>query len=117
MFFPTLLVSQSGDYLSLPTGKGGFHTVGLYLDTFSQHVWGDMFKRAGSAKTMNRSIDRNCNTYAPPGTFMCDSGQHFNNNEVKDNCRKWGINLHVILAYSPWVNRLMEGTNSFYYTS
>jgi hypothetical protein len=24
-----------GDYLSLPTGKGGYHTVGLYLDTFS----------------------------------------------------------------------------------
>jgi hypothetical protein len=27
-----------GDYLSLPTGKGGFHTVGLYLDTYSQQV-------------------------------------------------------------------------------
>jgi RNase H-like domain found in reverse transcriptase len=27
-----------GDYLSLPEGKGGFQTVGLYLDTASQHV-------------------------------------------------------------------------------
>ena len=27
-----------GDYLSMPPGKGGFHTVGLYLDTFTQYV-------------------------------------------------------------------------------
>lgn len=26
-----------GDYLTLPKAKG-FHTVGVYLDTFSQHV-------------------------------------------------------------------------------
>ena len=90
-----------GDYLSLPVGKGGFHTVGLYLDTFSQHVWGDMFKSAGSAKTTIKSIDNICNTYAPPGTFMCDGGRHFNNNEVKLNCTKWGIKQHITLAYSP----------------
>jgi transposase InsO family protein len=100
-----------GDYLSLPVGKGGFHTVGLYLDTFSQHVWGDMFKTAGSAKTTNKSIDNICNTYAPPGTFMSDGGKHFNNNEVKNNCTKWGIKLHITPAYSPWVNGLVEGTN------
>jgi hypothetical protein len=100
-----------GDYLSLPTGRGGFHTVGLYLDTFSQHVWGDMFKTAGSAKTTNKSIDNVCNTFAPPGTFMCDGGKHFNNNEVKENCKKWGIKQHVTPAYSPWVNGLVEGTN------
>jgi RNase H-like domain found in reverse transcriptase len=35
-----------GDYLSLPTGKGGYHTVGLYLDTFTQHIWGFKFKTA-----------------------------------------------------------------------
>ena len=27
-----------GDYLSLLAGKGGYHMVRLYLDTFSQHV-------------------------------------------------------------------------------
>jgi hypothetical protein len=100
-----------GDYLSLPTGKGGYHTVGLYLDTFSQHVWGDMFKTAGSAKTTNKSLDSICNTYAPPDTFMCDGGRHFNNNDVKENCAKWGIKQHVTPAYSPWVNGLVEGTN------
>jgi hypothetical protein len=24
-----------GDYLSMPVGKGGYHTIMLYLDTFS----------------------------------------------------------------------------------
>ena len=100
-----------GDYLSLPVGKGGYHTVGLYLDTFSQHVWGDMFKTAGSAKTTNKSLDSICNTYAPPETFMSDGGRHFNNNEVKENCTKWGIKQHITPAYSPWVNGLVEGTN------
>lgn len=100
-----------GDYLSLPVGKGGYHTVGLYLDTFSQHVWGDMFKTAGSAKTTIRSLDSICNTYAPPETFMSDGGRHFNNNEVKNRCAKWGTKHHVTPAYSPWVNGLVEGTN------
>ena len=63
-----------GDYLSLPVGKGGYHTVGLYLNTFSQHVWGDMFKMAGSAKTTNKLLNNICNTYAPPETFMSDGG-------------------------------------------
>ena len=42
---------------------------------------------------------------------MCDGGRHFNNNEVKENCTKWGIKQHVTPAYSPWVNGLVEGTN------
>ena len=36
-----------GDYLSLPTGKGGYNTLGVYLDTFSQHVWAYKYKTAG----------------------------------------------------------------------
>ena len=45
-----------GDYLSLPTGKGGYHTVGLYLDTYSQHVFGYKHKTAGSTKTTTDSL-------------------------------------------------------------
>jgi hypothetical protein len=100
-----------GDYLSLPVGKGGYHTAGLYLDTFSQHVWGDMFKTAGSAKTTTKSLDGICSAYAPPETFMSDGGRHFDNNEVKATCKKWGTKHHVTPAYSPWVNGLVEGTN------
>jgi hypothetical protein len=32
-----LLVS---DYLSMPTGKGGFTKIGLYADVFTQKLWG-----------------------------------------------------------------------------
>jgi hypothetical protein len=37
-----------GDYLSMPPGKGGFHMIALYLDTFSQHVWAFKYKTAGT---------------------------------------------------------------------
>jgi hypothetical protein len=45
-----------GDYLSLPPGKGGYHTAGLYLDTCSQFLWGYKFKTHGSAKTTKDSL-------------------------------------------------------------
>jgi hypothetical protein len=46
-----------GNYLSMPLGKGGFHTVGLYLDTFTQHIWGYKFKTAGTGKTTVKSLE------------------------------------------------------------
>jgi hypothetical protein len=103
-----------GDYLSLPTGKGGFHTVGLYLDTFSQHVFGYRYKTAGSAKTTTDSLNKIFNTFAPWETFMSDGGKHFDNNDVRELCRKWGTKTHIVPAYSPWVNGLVEGTNKLF---
>ena len=103
-----------GDYLSLPTGKGGYHTVGLYLDTFSQHIFGYKYKTAGSAKTTLDSLNRTFQAYAPWETFMSDGGKHFDNKEVRDLCEKWGTKTHVVSAYSPWVNGLVEGTNKLF---
>ena len=100
-----------GDYLSLPEGKGGFQTVGLYLDTASQHVWGHRFKTKGSAKTTVKSLTDIFHNFVPPETFMSDGGTHFTGHEVKDYCSKWGTKTHVVAAYSPWVNGLVEGTN------
>lgn len=85
--------------------------VGLYLNTFLQHIWGDMFKTAGSVKTTNNSLDNVCTAYAPPEIFMCNGGRHFNNNKARENCSKWGIKQHVMPTYSPWVNKLVKGTN------
>ncbi|THH04955.1 hypothetical protein EW146_g10036 [Bondarzewia mesenterica] len=39
------------DYLSLPKGTNGYHTVGLYLDTYSQRIWGFKHKTHSTAKT------------------------------------------------------------------
>jgi hypothetical protein len=61
-----------GDYLSLPTGKEGYHTVGLYLDTYSQHILGYKYKTAGSAKTTVDSLNQTFQAFAPWDTFMLD---------------------------------------------
>jgi hypothetical protein len=79
-----------GDYLSMPPGKGGFHTIGLYLDTFTQHIWGYNFKTAGTGKTTVKSLDDIYGGFAPAEVFMSDSGKHFKNNEVRQCCEKWG---------------------------
>ena len=105
-----------GDYLSMPPGKGGYHTVGLYLDTFSQHVWGYKFKTAGTGKTTIKSLDDIYGGFAPAEVFMTDGGKHFKNNEVKQYCEKWGGRHHIVAAYSPWINGLVEGTNKSCYT-
>jgi hypothetical protein len=95
----------------MPMGKGGYHTVGLYLDTFTQHVWGFKFKTAGTGKTTVKSLDDIYGGFAPAEVFMSDGGKHFKNNEVRQCCEKWGGRHHVVAAYSPWINGLVEGTN------
>jgi hypothetical protein len=64
------------DYLSLPTGKGGYHTVGLYLDTFTQHVWGFKFKTAGTGKTTVKLLEEIYSGFALVEVFMSDGGKH-----------------------------------------
>jgi transposase InsO family protein len=100
-----------GDYLSMPTGKGGYHTIGLYLDTFSQHIWAFKYKTAGSARTTVDALSTISRHFVAPETFMTDGGSHFNNATVKEFCDTNGCKHHVTPAYSPWVNGLVEGTN------
>ena len=100
-----------GDYLSLPAGKGGYHTVGLYLDTCSQHIFRYKYKTAGSAKTTMDSLEKIFHNFAPCKTFMTDGGKHSDNKEVCELCEKWGTKTHVVPTYSPWVNGLIKGTN------
>ena len=103
-----------GDYLSMPTGKGGYHTVGLYMDTCSQHVWGDKFKTAGTGKTTIKSLTNIYGNFVPAETFMSDGSRHFDNAEVKKFCSKLCGKHHVVAAYSPWINGLVEGTNRIF---
>jgi hypothetical protein len=42
---------------------------------------------------------------------MSDGGSHFKNKEVAACCVRWGVKQHVVAAYSPWINGLVEGTN------
>jgi hypothetical protein len=100
-----------GDYLSMPNGKGGYHTIGLYLDTYSQHVWAFKLKSAGTAKSTVDALSRIFQDFTAAETFMTDGGKHFDNNEVRTTCEKWGTSTHIVPAYSPWINGLVEGTN------
>jgi hypothetical protein len=95
----------------MPAGKGGYHTVGLYLDTYSQHVWAFKYKTAGSAKTTTDALSKVFHGFVPAETFMSDGGKHFDNNEVRELCNRWGTNTHIVPAYSPWINGLVEGAN------
>ena len=100
-----------GDYLSLLVGTSGYHTVGLYLDTCLQHVWGFKHKMAGSAKTTISGLSNIFQDFAPSETLMSDGGKHFDNEEVRRFCKRWGTETHVVAVYSPWVNSLVEGAN------
>jgi transposase InsO family protein len=101
----------AGDYLSLPNGKGGFKTVGLYIDTYSGFVWATKLKTAGTSKSTILSLKRIFYDYAVPKTFMSDGGSHFNNNEVDQFCTKERVQHIVTPAYAPWVNGLIENAN------
>ena len=43
--------------------------------------------------------------------MLIDGGCHFNNKQVKTYWAKWPCKHHIIAAYSPWINGLVEGTN------
>jgi hypothetical protein len=100
-----------GDYLTLPKGKNGYTTLGVYLDTFLQHTWVFKYKTSGSARTTKESLNSIFNAFTTPETFMADGGKHFNNEEVKTFCEARKCKLHTVAAYSPWINGLVEGTN------
>ena len=78
----------AGDYLSLPVGKGGFKTVGLYIDTYSNFVWWTKLKTTGSRKSMIASLKHIFYEYRVPKSFMSDVGSHFKNNKVDEFCKE-----------------------------
>lgn len=98
------------DYLSMPMGKGGFTKIGLHADVFSQKPWA--FKsKAAVGKNMVDSLKRISQTFTAPNTLMVDGSSHFNCNKVRDYCSSIGTKLHVVAAYAPWLNGLLEGLN------
>jgi transposase InsO family protein len=99
-----------GHYLTLPKAYG-YHTLGVYLDTFSQCVWVFKHKIAGMARATTDSLGQISHNFTAPETFMSDGGKHFHNSEVKEFCMKWSCKTHVTAAYSPWINGLIKGTN------
>jgi hypothetical protein len=103
-----------GDYLSMPLGKGGFHTVALFLDTCTQFVWGFKFKTHGTGKTTVDSLNKIRTAFTIFKTFQSNSSQHFNCQEVRNWCTENKSQHHVVAAYSPWVNSLVKNANKLF---
>jgi hypothetical protein len=100
-----------GNYLSMLPDKGGYHTITVYLNTFSQHMWAFKYKTAGTVKTTVKALSTITNNFIAPETFMTDGGMHFDNNLVWEFCNMNQCKHHVTPTYLPWVNGLVEGTN------
>jgi hypothetical protein len=100
------------DNLSMPKGKGGFVKLGLWMDVYAQRVWVTKLKTAATGKSSRKSYGDICDLFTASETLMVDGGPEFDNKELRDECSKRGTKLEVCSAYSPWVNRLLEGTNS-----
>jgi hypothetical protein len=100
-----------GDYMSMPLGKGGFHTIGLFMDVYSQKIFGFKFTTYGSTATTIRSLNRIRQMYRMPEVFMADGGSHFVGAAVGEWCSEHNSRYQQVAAYSPWVNGLLEGTN------
>lgn len=101
----------AGDCLFLPIGKGGYKTVGLYIDTYTGFLWSTKLTKAGTGKATTLSLCQIRHGHAPPNTFMADGGSHFDNHEVNKFCAEEGIQHITTAVYAPWVNGLIENAN------
>jgi hypothetical protein len=92
-----------GDYLSMPTRKGGYSKIGLFADVFTRKLWGFKSKSAASKNTVD-GLRRISQTFVAPGTFMADGSSHFDCNEVWSYCVSIRTKLHIVSPFSDLVH-------------
>ena len=97
--------------MSLLKGKGGYNTVLLILDTFSQYIWGYKLKTHRMARTTIEGLKSVRQMFRVPETFMTDGGMHFNNGDIQAWCEANETSHQVVAAYAPWVNGLVKNAN------
>ena len=103
---------MAADTLSMPKGKGGFTKLGLWMDVYAQRVWVTKIKTSATGKSSRKSYSDICDLFTASESLMTDGGPEFDNDELRAECEKRGTKLQICPAYSPWVNGLLEGTNS-----
>lgn len=64
-----------------------------------------------NAQTTVNGLEVIANAFQAPDTFMTDGGSHFDNGDVCMWCAAHGTKHHVVAAYAPWVNSLVENAN------
>ena len=103
---------MAADTLSMPKGKGVFTKLGLWMDVYAQRVWVTKIKTSATGKSSRKSYSDICDLFTASETLMTDGGPEFDNEELRAECVRRGTKLQICPAYSPWVNGLLEGTNS-----
>ena len=94
----------------MPPGKGSFMKIGGYADVFARKLWGFKSKSATGKNTVD-SLRKISQAFIAPETIMVDGGSHFDCVKVHDYYESIGSKLHVVAAYAPWLNGLLEGSN------
>jgi hypothetical protein len=103
---------MTGNTLSMPCGKGGYHKLSLNMDVFAQRLWVRPLTTAASGDTTVKTLGDVWGNFPRPETYMCDGGPEFDNWKLRKLCEESGVELHIVPKYSPWVNGLLEGMNS-----
>ncbi|TFY80006.1 hypothetical protein EWM64_g4007 [Hericium alpestre] len=74
-------------------------------------MWAFKFTSSGTGKMTVDSLRHIFAGFIMPKVFMSDGGSHFKCKPVQEFCTSWKVKHHIVAAYSPWVNSLVEGTN------
>jgi len=82
------------------------------MDVYAQRVWVTKLKSAAMGKTSRKSYGDICDLFTASETLMVDGGPEFDNKDLREECARRGTKLEICLACSPWVNGLLEGTNT-----
>ena len=100
------------------------HTVAVDLHELDRNVWYfymiDEYTRFSAAviirsKQASVIVDNFMKhwiaIHGPPKVVLSDNGSEFNNEEFRDMCENFNIEVKTTAAYSPWSNGLCERHN------
>ncbi|KAG6843344.1 hypothetical protein H0H87_005605 [Tephrocybe sp. NHM501043] len=78
----------------MPKGKGGFTKIGLWVNVYSQHVWGEKLKKSATGTSMVKKFENICTMFIAPKALMADSSPEFDNAAVWEACS--GMNRKLL---------------------
>lgn len=98
------------DFVSLPTSHGRSKVL-VIVDYFSRFVWAFACAQQ-RAKDVVEALETLRITLAVlPARIVTDGASHFDCAEVADYLTEQEVEHHVVSAYAPWVNGLVERHN------
>jgi transposase InsO family protein len=101
----------AADYLKLPRGIGGFSKALVFVDFFTQYIWGVILKRSGTGAFSANALRTICLQWQAPRRWLSDGGSHFKGPEMSTLLKDFNIEHEVTPAYSPHCNGLIENEN------